>query len=160
MCNGCQAFAGLRELIPGSEHWPDFVRNRSEQYESRLSLVEIPESPSIFFRGMHGSILPIAVAHGEGRAEFATLAALEAARPLIALRYVDSRGRVATRYPDNPNGSPLGIAALSNADGRITITMPHPERVFRTVQHSWHPDGWGEDAPLLRLWRNARAWIG
>jgi phosphoribosylformylglycinamidine synthase len=160
VCNGCQAFAGLRELIPGSEHWPDFVRNRSEQYESRLSLVEIPESPSIFFRGMHGSILPIAVAHGEGRAEFATLAALEAARPLIALRYVDSRGRVATRYPDNPNGSPLGIAALSNADGRITITMPHPERVFRTVQHSWHPDGWGEDAPLLRLWRNARAWIG
>jgi len=159
VCNGCQAFSGLRELIPGSEHWPSFVRNRSEQYESRLALVEVLESPSIFFRGMAGSVLPIAVAHGEGRAEFDTPAAMAAAQTFIAMRYVDSRGRVATRYPDNPNGSPLGIAALTNTDGRVTITMPHPERVFRTVQHSWHPDEWGEDAPFLRLWRNARAWV-
>jgi phosphoribosylformylglycinamidine synthase len=160
VCNGCQMFSGLKALVPGSEHWPSFVRNRSEQYEARLALVEVLDSPSIFFRGMAGSVLPIAVAHGEGRAEFDGAASIEAIRPLIAMRYVDTRGRVAVRYPDNPNGSPLGIAALSNADGRITVTMPHPERVFRTVQHSWHPAEWGEDGGWMRLFRNARVWLG
>jgi phosphoribosylformylglycinamidine synthase len=162
VCNGCQMFSALRELIPGTEHWPAFVRNRSEQYEARLALVEIADSPSVLFSGMLGSILPIVVAHGEGRAEFASAATLESCSRagLIAMRYVDSRGNVAMRYPDNPNGSPLGIAALANADGRVTATMPHPERVFRTVQHSWHPDEWGEDSGWMRMFRNARVWVG
>ncbi len=162
VCNGCQMFAALREIIPGTQHWPRFVRNRSEQYEARLSLVEIVDSPSVLLRGMQGSVLPIAVAHGEGRAEFASAEVLESCRRagLIAMRFVDTRRHVAERYPDNPNGSPLGIAALSNADGRVTITMPHPERGFRTVQHSWHPDEAGEDSGWMRLFRNARVWVG
>lgn len=162
VCNGCQMFSALRELIPGTEHWPAFVRNRSEQYEARLSLVEIADSPSPLFSGMQGSILPIAVAHGEGRAEFESSEALDECRRsgLIAMRYVDGRGNTATRYPENPNGSPLGIAALANVGGRVTITMPHPERVFRTVQHSWHPDEWGEDSGWMRMFRNARVWVG
>jgi len=162
VCNGCQMFSALREIIPGTGHWPDFVRNRSEQYEARLALVEIADSPSVLLAGMRGSILPIAVAHGEGRAEFASPEALAAcdAAGVIAMRYVDTRGRVADRYPDNPNGSPRGIAALANADGRITVTMPHPERVFRTVQHSWYPDEAGEDSGWTRLFRNARVWVG
>jgi phosphoribosylformylglycinamidine synthase len=162
VCNGCQLLAALREIIPGTEHWPRFVRNRSEQFEARLSLVEVVDSPSVLFGGMQGTILPIAVAHGEGRAEFAggDGPGRVAADKLIALRFVDSRGRPATRYPANPNGSPLGIAGLTTPDGRVTITMPHPERVFRTVQNSWHPANWGEDGGWLRLFRNARVWLG
>jgi phosphoribosylformylglycinamidine synthase len=162
VCNGCQMFSALRELIPGTEHWPQFVRNRSEQYEARLSRVEILESPSILMRGMAGSMLPIAVAHGEGRAEFDSGDVLERCRreQLIVARFVDNYGSATERYPENPNGSPLGIAGLSNADGRVTITMPHPERVFRTVLNSWHPREWGEDSGWMRLFRNARAWVG
>jgi phosphoribosylformylglycinamidine synthase len=162
VCNGCQMFSALRELIPGAGHWPQFVRNRSEQYEARLSRVEILESPSILLRGMAGSMMPIAVAHGEGRAEFDSAGALERCvrERLVAARFVDNRGVATEHYPENPNGSPLGIAGLSNADGRITITMPHPERVFRTVLNSWHPAQWGEDSGWMRLFRNARVWVG
>jgi phosphoribosylformylglycinamidine synthase len=160
VCNGCQMLANLRELIPGAEHWPHFVRNRSEQFEARLSLVEVQVSPSILLRGMAGSRMPIAVAHGEGRAEFRDAAHLAAAQGQVALRYIESDGTAAERYPANPNGSPAGITGLTSADGRVTILMPHPERVFRTVQHSWHPDGWGEDGPWMRLFRNARVWVG
>ncbi|MDX1593102.1 MAG: phosphoribosylformylglycinamidine synthase [Gammaproteobacteria bacterium] len=162
VCNGCQMFANLRELVPGAGHWPHFVRNRSEQFEARLALVEVCPSPSLFLDGMAGSILPIAVAHGEGRAEFpdADAAGRLLREELVALRYVDGRGRVATRYPDNPNGSPEGITGLTSADGRFTVMMPHPERVFRTVQYSWHPGTWGEDGPWLRLFRNARCRVG
>jgi phosphoribosylformylglycinamidine synthase len=156
VCNGCQMMSNLHELIPGSELWPHFVRNRSEQFEARLALVEVQDSPSLFLQGMAGSRLPIAVAHGEGRAEFAAgpQAALDAG--LVALRYVDNHGCATETYPANPNGSPLGISGLTNADGRFTIMMPHPERVFRTVQYSWAPAEWGEDGPWLRLFRNAR----
>jgi phosphoribosylformylglycinamidine synthase len=162
VCNGCQMLSNLHELIPGAGGWPRFVRNRSEQFEARLSLVEILESPSVLLRGMAGSRLPIAVAHGEGRAEFqspAQRAALEE-QGLVAARFVDHHGRPAARYPENPNGSPGGITALTTPDGRVTILMPHPERVFRAVQFSWRPAGWGEDGPWMRLFRNARAWVG
>jgi phosphoribosylformylglycinamidine synthase len=160
VCNGCQALADLADQLPGAAAWPRFVRNRSAQFEARLALLRIEPGPSIFFRDMAGSRIPVALAHGEGRAELdpARLAALEAAG-LVAARYVDGAGEVATRYPANPNGSPAGIAALSNADGRITILMPHPERVFRTVQLSWHPPGWGEDSPWMRMFYNARSWL-
>jgi phosphoribosylformylglycinamidine synthase len=161
VCNGCQAFADLADQLPGATGWPRFMRNRSEQFESRLALVRIEAGPSIFFRDMAGSRIPVATAHGEGRAELdgGQLAALERAG-MVAARFVDGRGAVATTYPANPNGSPGGIAALTSADGRITIMMPHPERVFRTVQLSWHPPGWGEDSPWMRMFHNARAWIG
>ena len=157
VCNGCQMFAALKSIIPGTEHWPRFVSNRCEQYESRLTLVEVLESPSVLLKGMAGSVLPIAVAHGEGRAEFASEAAEAACRDsgLVAVRYVDHHRNVATTYPYNPNGSPAGIAALSNADGRVTITMPHPERSVRYAQNSWHPDGAGEYSGWMRLFRNA-----
>ncbi len=162
VCNGCQMMSGLRELIPGSGHWPRFRRNLSEQFEARLVMVEVLESPSLFLQGMEGSRLPIVVAHGEGRAEFE-----DAADParllrdrLVALRYVDNRGEPTERYPANPNGSPLGITGLTTEDGRFTIMMPHPERLFRTVQYSWHPDEWGEDGPWLRMFRNARCRVG
>ncbi len=160
VCNGCQMLAALAELIPGTAHWPRFRRNRSEQFEGRLSLVEVAETRSPFFAGMAGSVLPIAVAHGEGRAEFATAADEAAAGALVALRFVDNRGRVATRYPANPNGSPQGIAGLTSSDGRVTILMPHPERGYRTVQNSWHPPGAGEDSGWMRIFRNARVWVG
>jgi len=162
VCNGCQMMANLRELIPGADHWPRFVRNRSEQFEARLALVRIEQSPSVLLAGMVGARLPIAVAHGEGRAEFEHdehRPALEAAG-LVAARFVDHHGRPTEHYPENPNGSHQGLTALTTPDGRVTIMMPHPERVFRTVQHSWHPPGWGEDAPWLRLFRNARVWVG
>ncbi|MDP6981328.1 MAG: phosphoribosylformylglycinamidine synthase [Myxococcota bacterium] len=161
VCNGCQALSNLRELIPGAEAWPRFVRNRSEQFEARLSQVAIEASPSVLLQDMEGARLPIAVAHGEGRAEFAggDRARLEAAG-LVAGRYVTGTGEIATRYPDNPNGSPDGMTAITTPDGRVTIMMPHPERVFRTVQYSWHPDDWGEDAPWMRLFRNARLFVG
>ncbi len=162
VCNGCQMFSHLRELIPGAELWPSFVRNTSEQFEARFSLVEVVESPSIFLKGMAGARLPIAVAHGEGRAEFGdshnphqVLAA-----GTVSLRFVDNRGAPTEHYPYNPNGSPLGITGLTTTDGRVTIMMPHPERVFRTVQNSWHPIEWGEDGPWLRMFRNARQWVG
>jgi phosphoribosylformylglycinamidine synthase len=153
VCNGCQMLSNLRELIPGAERWPHFVRNRSEQFEARVSLVEIEESPSILLRGMAGARLPIVVAHGEGRAEF------EGEPGIVAARFVDNRGAPTEHYPENPNGSPGGVTALTTPDGRVTIMMPHPERVFRTVQHSWHPDGWGEDGPWMRLFRNARLFV-
>ena len=162
VCNGCQMFSNLHELIPGSDHWPHFVRNRSEQFEARFATVEVVESPSLFLQGMAGSRLPIAVAHGEGRAEFATPEGAEQALAAgsVVLRYVDNYGSCTERYPLNPNGSPLGITGLTNADGRFTIMMPHPERVVRTVQNSWHPDEWGEDAPWMRMFRNLRVAIG
>jgi phosphoribosylformylglycinamidine synthase len=161
VCNGCQMLSALKTLIPGTEAWPRFVRNRSEQFEARLSLVEIVPSPSLFFAGMESARLPIAVSHGEGRAEFHAdqLDRLEASG-LVAMRYVDHHGRVATRYPANPNGSPAGITAITTPDGRITALMPHPERVHRTVQFSWHPDDWADESPWMRMFRNARAWIG
>ena len=162
ICNGCQMLAALAELIPGAAHWPRFVRNESEQFEARVSLVEVPASPSLFMAGMAGSRLPIAVAHGEGRARFADDAALAAAdgAGLIALRFVDNHGCVTTRYPANPNGSPRGIAGVTTPDGRVTALMPHPERVFRAVCNSWRPADWHEDGGWLRLFRNARAFVG
>jgi phosphoribosylformylglycinamidine synthase len=162
ICNGCQMMAQLKELIPGAEHFPRFVRNASEQFEARLSLVEVAPSPSLFFKGMEGSRMLIAVSHGEGRAEFTSPE--EATRMnglgLVTMRYVDNHGRVTETYPANPNGSPFGIAGLTTADGRFTLLMPHPERVHRTVQHSWRPREWGEDGPWMRLFRNARVALG
>ncbi len=158
VCNGCQMLSQLKELIPGSDHWPRFERNLSEQFEARFSLVEIVDSPSILLQDMAGSVMPIAVAHGEGRAEFSDAGAQEAA--LVAMRYVDHQGQATERYPFNPNGSKQGVTALTTTDGRVTIMMPHPERVTRTVQYSWHPDDWGKDGPWLRLFHNARKWVG
>jgi phosphoribosylformylglycinamidine synthase len=160
VCNGCQMLSALKELIPGAEDWPRFVRNRSEQFEARLSLVEVFDSPSLFFSGMAGSRMPIAVSHGEGRVEFAAEDGAQRARRLAVIRFVDAGGRVAARYPANPNGSPEGLAGLTTTDGRVTITMPHPERVFRSVQNSWHPRGAGEYSGWMRMFRNARRWLG
>ncbi|HEY0767101.1 MAG TPA: phosphoribosylformylglycinamidine synthase subunit PurQ, partial [Steroidobacteraceae bacterium] len=161
ICNGCQMFAALRSLIPGTQHWPRFVRNRSEQYEARFSLVQVLRSPSVLLQDMAGSILPIAVAHGEGRAEFESAAAAEAcaASGLVSFRYLNHDRSVATTYPGNPSGTPFGIAALSNAGGRVTITMPHPERSFRYVQNSWRPRDAGEYSGWMRLFRNARRFV-
>ncbi|MEL1266152.1 phosphoribosylformylglycinamidine synthase, partial [Pseudoxanthomonas putridarboris] len=158
VCNGCQMMSQLKDIIPGATHWPRFLRNRSEQFEARVSLLEVMESPSVFFRGMAGSRIPVAVAHGEGRAEFASAADQGAAR--IALCFVDGDGQVATSYPQNPNGSPDGITGLTSDDGRATILMPHPERTPRSVNHSWHPADWPKDSPWLRMFRNARVWVG
>ncbi|MBM3392964.1 MAG: phosphoribosylformylglycinamidine synthase, partial [Betaproteobacteria bacterium] len=158
VCNGCQMMSNLAEIIPGADHWPRFARNRSEQFEARFVMVDVPQSPSLFLDGMAGSRLPIVVSHGEGRADFSAHGRQDQA--LVALRYVDNHGRVAATYPFNPNGSPDGIAGLTTADGRFTIMMPHPERIFRTVQMSWHPEAWGEDGPWLRMFRNARKWLG
>ncbi len=160
VCNGCQMMSNLHEIIPGSAHWPHFVRNASEQFEARLVLLEVLPTPSLFFRGMEGSLLPVALAHGEGLAEFRDADQLAAARPQVALRFVDHRGRSTETYPYNPNGSPEGITGLTTADGRFTILMPHPERVFRSAQMSWHPRGWGELSPWYRMFANARRWIG
>ena len=160
VCNGCQVLAALHSLIPGADHWPRFVRNRSDQFEARLSLVRIEPSPSLLLAGMEGSRIPIVTSHGEGRAQFASEEALAACEVESAcVRYVDNRGEPARFYPSNPNGSPRGIAGLTNLDGRVTIMMPHPERVFRTVQMSWHPPHWGEDSPWQRLFVNARRWV-
>ncbi|HEY7887456.1 MAG TPA: phosphoribosylformylglycinamidine synthase [Steroidobacteraceae bacterium] len=161
VCNGCQMFAALRSIIPGTAHWPRFVRNRVEQYESRFSLVEVLRSPSVLLAGMEGSFLPIAIAHGEGHAEFESRAAAEQCvqAGLVGFRYVNHDRSVASRYPSNPSGSPLGIAALSNLDGRVTITMPHPERSFRYVQNSWRPKDAGEYSGWMRLFRNARKFV-
>ncbi|HEX9183045.1 MAG TPA: phosphoribosylformylglycinamidine synthase [Burkholderiales bacterium] len=158
ICNGCQMMAALKEIVPGAQHWPSFERNRSEQFEARLVMVEIVESPAIVFRGMAGSRIPGVTAHGEGRAQFASDTDRRGA--LVAARFVDNRGRPTETYPLNPNGSPEGITGLTTADGRFTILMEHPERVFRSVQMSWAPDGAGEDSPWMRMFRNARVWVG
>jgi len=158
VCNGCQMMSHLRHLIPGAGHWPRFLKNRSEQFEARLVMVEVTDSPSLFFAGMAGSHIPVVTAHGEGRAVFDSAQAQQVAK--VSLRYVDNRGAIATTYPMNPNGSPDGITGLTTADGRFTILMPHPERIFRPEQMSWHPKGWSEDTPWMRLFRNARKWVG
>ncbi len=161
VCNGCQMMSHLKDLIPGASHWPQFLRNQSEQFEARFSLVEVQPSPSILLQGMEGSRMPIAVAHGEGRVDFSDnkLAKQAQSDNLVTMKYVDHQGKATERYPYNPNGSIDGITGLTTDDGRFTIMMPHPERLFRTVQHSWHPDEWGEDGPWLRLFRNARCWV-
>jgi len=166
VCNGCQMLSHLRELIPGADHWPRFVRNRSEQFEARLVMVEVTDSPSVLLAGMAGSRLPIVVAHGEGRAEFPNAGDLASVAPQVALRYVENNGDIAVRYPANPNGSPAGITGLTTTDGRVTIMMPHPERLFRALQVGAGlpalsagkpaPTGYG---PWMRLFRNARVWV-
>ncbi|EAT10964.1 phosphoribosylformylglycinamidine synthase [Bermanella marisrubri] len=160
VCNGCQMLSNLHELIPGAEHWPHFVRNQSEQFEARVAMVEVQETDSIMLQGMQGSRMPIAVAHGEGHAEFANEVDLEAVNKQgqVALRYVDNYGMVTERYPFNPNGSTQGITGLTAANGRVTIMMPHPERVFRAIQNSYQPDEWSEDGAWMRMFRNARKW--
>jgi phosphoribosylformylglycinamidine synthase len=162
VCNGCQMFAALKEIVPGAQSWPRFVRNRGEQFEGRFSLVEIQPSPSIFLSEMEGSMMPIAVAHGEGRAEFAhsSDAAAFSEGGLVSARYVEGNRKVASSYPANPNGSPFGIASVTNEDGRVTLTMPHPERSFRYAQNSWRPDGAGEYSGWFRMFGNARRWVG
>jgi phosphoribosylformylglycinamidine synthase len=157
VCNGCQMLAQLKGLVPGAEHWPRFLRNRSEQYEARLAQVEVQDSPSILFAGMAGSRIPVVVAHGEGQARFDEAGHADQAQ--VALRFVDGFGQATEAYPANPNGSPAGITGLTSRDGRATLMMPHPERVFRSLQMSWHPAGWGEDSPWMRIFRNARAWV-
>jgi phosphoribosylformylglycinamidine synthase len=165
ICNGCQMMSNLKELIPGAELWPRFVRNLSEQFEARVALVQVPPSPSILFAGMAGSHLPVVVAHGEGRAEFGgKLGAADQLHALqnqqqVALRFIDHRLQTATTYPANPNGSPAGISGVTSRDGRVTLLMPHPERVFRAVQNSWKPDDWRDDGAWLRIFRNARVWL-
>ena len=161
VCNGCQMMSNLHELIPGTEFWPHFVRNRSEQFEARVAMVQVQESASIFLQGMAGSRMPIAIAHGEGHAEFENEEALLEAdlSGCVAMRFIDNHGKVTETYPANPNGSPRGITGLTSRDGRVTIMMPHPERVFRAVQNSWKPDDWQEDAGWLRMFRNARVWV-
>jgi phosphoribosylformylglycinamidine synthase len=178
VCNGCQMMSNLREIIPGAEDWAHFARNRSEQFEARFVMVEVQPSPSILFNGMAGSRMPIAVSHGEGYADFSsdiTPASghesslklrfgddnrLKAAQKLVTLRYVDNRGNPTETYPLNPNGSPQGITGLTTRNGRFTIMMPHPERVFRAVQNSWHPYGWQENGAWLKMFQNARKWLG
>jgi phosphoribosylformylglycinamidine synthase len=162
VCNGCQMMSNLKSLIPGAELWPHFVTNQSERFEARVAMLEVKSSKSVFFDGMQGSRLPIAVSHGEGRAEFSNgqgaITALQ--NSAVALQYVDNYGAVTQNYPANPNGSPLGIAGLTSCDGRATIMMPHPERVFRTVANSWHPEDWQEDGAWMRMFRNARVYLG
>ena len=158
VCNGCQMLSNLHEIIPGTEHWPHFVRNESEQFEARTVLVEIQESASILLKGMAGSRLPIAVAHGEGRAEYVSDTSRR--RSSVVMKYVDNRGHTTTDYPFNPNGSPEGITGLTNSTGQVTIMMPHPERVVRTLTNSWHPDNWGDESPWMQMFHNARKWVG
>jgi phosphoribosylformylglycinamidine synthase len=157
VCNGCQMMSALKELIPGASAWPEFLGNRSEQFEGRLSLVRVEDSPSVFLRGMAGSLIPVATAHGEGRAAFGQNPVPDGQ---VALRYVDSRGEATEHYPENPNGSTAGITGLCNSDGRITIMMPHPERTPRGVSFSWAPREWGDASPWRRMFQNAREWIG
>ena len=159
VCNGCQMLSNLKEIIPGAQNWPEFVRNESEQFEARFSQVQIEESPSILLKGMEGTRIPVAVAHGEGRMDFGAGDASQV-EGLVGVRYVDAQGNPTQTYPFNPNGTADGMTGLTTPDGRVTIMMPHPERVFRTVQNSWHPDDWAEDAPWMRLFRNARRWVG
>ena len=161
VCNGCQMMSNLHSIIPGSAHWPHFVRNKSEQFEARFAMVEVLESPSIFFNGMAGSRMPIAVAHGEGFTEFSDKGAVTAVlnQKLATMRFIDHASTPTEVYPFNPNGSPQGLTGFTTTDGRFSIMMPHPERVFRAVQHSWRPDSWQEDGPWMRMFRNARKFI-
>ncbi len=157
VCNGCQMLSQLKDIIPGTAHWPQFLRNRSEQFEARFGMLEVVDSPSLFFRGMQGSRIPVAIAHGEGRAEFADPA--DAIAACVSLRYVQGDGEPALAYPANPNGAADAVAGLTSDDGRVTILMPHPERTPRTANLSWHPADWPEDSPWMRMFRNARHWI-
>jgi phosphoribosylformylglycinamidine synthase len=158
ICNGCQMMSNLKSIIPGAQDWPKFTRNKSEQFEARFSMVEVQESPSIFLQGMTGTQTPIAVAHGEGFADFSLTG--DVSKALVAMRFIDNKGAVTEAYPYNPNGSPQGITSVTTPDGRFNVLMPHAERVFRSVTQSWHPDGWGEDSPWMRMFRNARKWVG
>jgi phosphoribosylformylglycinamidine synthase len=158
ICNGCQMMSNLKSIIPGAQDWPKFTRNQSEQFEGRLTMVEVVDSPSIFMQGMTGTQTPIVVSHGEGYADFSTTGDIN--KVLVSLRFVDNRGQATEIYPYNPNGSPQGITAVTTPDGRFTALMPHPERVFRTAIHSWSPAGWGEDSPWMRMFRNVRRWVG
>jgi len=158
VCNGCQMLSQLKDIIPGAQHWPKFLRNASEQYEARLATLEVLDTPSIFFKGMAGSRIPVAVAHGEGRVSFPQ--ACSPSKSGSAARFVDNRGKPTENFPLNPNGSPGGLAGFTAAEGRVSILMPHPERVFRSVQMSWHPEKWGEDSPWMRMFYNARVWCG
>jgi phosphoribosylformylglycinamidine synthase len=160
VCNGCQMMSNLHEIIPGAENWAHFGRNQSEQFEARFVMVEVQQSPSILFEGMAGSRMPIVVAHGEGYADFGGTKRLHDAQDIVTLRYVDHYGKPTTTYPLNPNGSPQGITGLTTPDGRFSIMMPHPERVFRAVQNSWHPSEWQENGAWLRMFLNARKWVG
>ncbi|MGI9028033.1 MAG: phosphoribosylformylglycinamidine synthase subunit PurQ, partial [Candidatus Saccharimonadales bacterium] len=161
VCNGCQMLSNLKEIIPGSAHWPVFKKNTSEQFEARLVSVKVNKSPSAFFTGMEGSIIPIVVSHGEGRAVFNDAKSSQQALQsnLAPLQYVDNYGNVTEAYPFNPNGSPAGITSLTSVDGRSTILMPHPERGFLTQQYSWHPSAWDDNGPWLKLFQNARQWV-
>ena len=156
ICNGCQMMSHLAPLIPGAAHWPRFLRNESEQFEARVSTLLVEDSPSVLLAGMAGSRIPVAVAHGEGRVVYTG----DAEPSGVAVRYVDNHGKPTTQYPLNPNGSPGGMAGFTSDDGRATIMMPHPERVFRTVANSYAPEDWGPEGPWLRLFRNARVWVG
>ena len=158
VCNGCQMFAELADIIPGAEAWPRFTTNQSERFEARLSMVEVLESPSLFFAGLAGSRLPIAVAHGEGYANFKHRG--DPARAIAAMRFVDNHGQATERYPFNPNGSAGGLTSVTTADGRFTALMPHPERVFRNIQMSWSSGDPSDLSPWMRIWRNARKWVG
>ncbi|WP_189462160.1 phosphoribosylformylglycinamidine synthase [Jeongeupia chitinilytica] len=158
VCNGCQMMANLSGIVPGAQAWPKFTRNQSEQFEARFVMAELTDSPSLFFGGMAGTQVPVVISHGEGFANFSQQGDIKQA--IVAMRYVDHGGKVTETYPLNPNGSPQGIAGVTTADGRFSIMMPHPERVFRTVQNSWHPENWGEDGAWLRMFRNARRWVG
>ncbi|MDD5181393.1 MAG: phosphoribosylformylglycinamidine synthase, partial [Gallionellaceae bacterium] len=168
VCNGCQMMSNLHEIIPGAEHWAHFARNQSEQFEARFVMVEVQRSPSIFFDGMAGSRMPVVVSHGEGYADFSSslklclggAEKLKAAQPLVTLRYVDNTGKPTETYPLNPNGSPQGVTGQTTPDGRFNIMMPHPERLFRAVQNSWHPAGWKENGAWLRMFQNAHKWLG
>ena len=161
VCNGCQMLSHLTDLIPGSNHWPKFKRNKSEQFEARLVMVKIEESPSLFFKDMQGSELPIVISHGEGRAVFSDFQNNDPDyNNLVTLRFINNQGEPTESYPENPNGSPEGITGLTSQDGRVSILMPHPERIFRSVQSSWHPSDWPEDSPWMKLFYNARKWVG
>ena len=151
--------AQMAPIIPGAEHWPKFVRNGSEQFECRTALVEVMDTPSIFFKGMEKTRLPIVVAHGEGFAQFKNEEQFEAAQSLVTLRFIDGHGAATETYPLNPNGSPGGITGLTTADGRFNVLMPHPERTHRVENFSWHPEGWTR-SPWLRMFENARIWLG
>ena len=158
VCNGCQMMSNLKGIIPGAQDWPKFTRNKSEQFEARFGMVEVLDSPSIFFRDLAGTHAPLAIAHGEGFADFSQTG--DIAKVVQTLRYVDNRGAPTEAYPFNPNGSPGGLTAVTTPDGRFTVMMPHAERVQRTVTMSWHPEGWGEESPWARMFQNARKWVG